>query len=236
MRALPWRPRASEGTSRPGRWRASRVSPEASRFVPLLLKPSSRLHPPQPRPRLAARRSPLAARRTSFLDRPITLYDGLAGHLARRGFDVMNMLMTRHSPRSTPLTAARRGRLGIEPRLRTSGDTPPPCHRSSAPERAGWRGTQPGGPRTPGPPRRPDSATTPSRGQPYSSDGRPPTRPAGRVGGQRSARTEPQSVRLLVGGLQSGVAMLPLVAKALTRMVAADTRKRSRARLAGVRG
>jgi len=50
----------------------------------------------------ATRRSPIADRRTSFLDRPITLYDGLAGHLARRGFDVMNMLMTRHSPRSTP--------------------------------------------------------------------------------------------------------------------------------------
>jgi hypothetical protein len=50
----------------------------------------------------SAARPRLAARRTSFLDRPITLYDGLAGHLARRGFDVMNMLMTRHSPRSTP--------------------------------------------------------------------------------------------------------------------------------------
>lgn len=82
-----------QGRGPPLTW--SRNSPEASRFVPLLLKPSSRLHPPQPRPRLAARR-------TSFLDGPITLYDGLAGHLARRGFDVMNMLMTRHSPRSTP--------------------------------------------------------------------------------------------------------------------------------------
>jgi hypothetical protein len=53
----------------------------------------------------ATRRSPLAG--TSFLDTPITLYDGLAGHLTRRGVDVMNMLMTRNSPRSTPLTAAR---------------------------------------------------------------------------------------------------------------------------------
>jgi hypothetical protein len=40
---------------------------KASRFVPLLRKPSSRLHPPQQRPRRAARG-------TSFLDRPITLY------------------------------------------------------------------------------------------------------------------------------------------------------------------
>jgi len=34
-------------------------SPEASRFVPLLLKPSSRLHPPRPRPLRTARRDQL---------------------------------------------------------------------------------------------------------------------------------------------------------------------------------
>ena len=43
--------------------------------------------------------------------------------------------------------------------------------RGSPPRRAGWQGSHPGGPRTARPPRRPDSATMPSRNQPYPSDG-----------------------------------------------------------------
>ena len=63
--------------------------------------------------------------RPGFLDRPTTLYDGLAGNHARRGLDVMNMLMTRNSPRSARSSAARRGRLGIGSRLGTRRDPIP---------------------------------------------------------------------------------------------------------------
>jgi hypothetical protein len=66
----------------------------------------------------------------------------------------MNMLMTRHSPRSARFSAARRGRLGIRSRPGRSGPPPPRCRRSSGRSSGGRRASRAAGPHTTQPLRR----------------------------------------------------------------------------------
>jgi hypothetical protein len=64
------------------------------------------------------------------------------------GFDVMNMLMTRNSPRSARFSAARRGRPEIRPHRWSSEDTRRGCRRSGDPLLAGSPASPAAGPRT----------------------------------------------------------------------------------------
>ena len=69
----------------------------------------------------------------------------------------MNILMTRHSPRSARFSAARRRRLGIRPRRCTSASASPSVPSLQRTTHGGWRARPAVGPRTAGPPRRSDA-------------------------------------------------------------------------------